>query len=209
MIHAFRHIADKYADIRLVVAGDGDFQLYLSQCRDLQGRVSFLGKVSSSEVEDVYRSAYIGVMPSFHEQCSYTAIEMMRHKIPLIGTDTTGLAEMLDATPELRVSIDEDNMMDEEFTERLVSCLNLLLSDEDAYQRAADAVGKLYEARYKVSDMVHATCGVMESSWDRPDYTVSPDYLKHIDSRMIQLINQCPDIDTDFYGMGGIGVYLT
>ena len=164
MIHAFRHIADKYADIRLVVAGDGDFQLYLSQCRDLQGRVSFLGKVSSSEVEDVYRSAYIGVMPSFHEQCSYTAIEMMRHKIPLIGTDTTGLAEMLDATPELRVSIDEDNMMDEEFTERLVSCLNLLLSDEDAYQRAADAVGKLYEARYKVSDMVHATCGVMESS---------------------------------------------
>ena len=56
--------------------------------------------------------------------------------------------------------------------------------------------------------MVHATCGVMESSWDRPDYTVSPDYLKHIDSRMIQLINQCPDIDTDFYGMGGIGVYL-
>ena len=147
-------------------------------------------------------------MPSFHEQCSYTAIEMMRHKIPLIGTDTTGLAEMLDATPELRVSIDEDNMMDEEFTERLVSCLDLLLSDEDAYQRAADAVGKLYEARYKVSDMVHATCGVMESSWDRPDYTVSPDYLKHIDSRMIQLINQCPDIDTDFYGMGGIGVYL-
>ena len=47
LIHAFRHIADKYADIRLVVAGDGDFQLYLSQCRDLQGRVSFLGKVSS------------------------------------------------------------------------------------------------------------------------------------------------------------------
>ena len=48
----------------------------------------------------------------------------------------------------------------------------------------------------------------MESSWDRPDYTVTPDYLKHIDSSMIQLINQCPDIDTDFYGMGGIGVYL-
>lgn len=168
----------------------------------------FLGKVSSSEVEDVYRSAYIGVMPSFHEQCSYTAIEMMRHKIPLVGTDTTGLAEMLDATPELRVSIDEDNMMEEEFTGRLVSCLDLLLSDVEAYQRAADAVGKLYEARYKGSDMVHATCCVMESSWDRPDYTVSPDYLKHIDSRMIQLINQCPDIDTDFYGMGGIGVYL-
>ena len=42
----------------------------------------------------------------------------------------------------------------------------------------------------------------------RMDYTVSPDYLRHIYSRMMQLVNQRPDIDTDFFGMSGIGVYL-
>ena len=35
LIHAFRHFADIYADIRLVVAGVVDFLLYMSQWRDL------------------------------------------------------------------------------------------------------------------------------------------------------------------------------
>ena len=49
---------------------------------------------------------------------------------------------------------------------------------------------------------------VVLSSFNRKNYTVSPDYYKHIDSRMMQLINQRPDIDTEFFGMSGIGVYL-
>ena len=75
-------------------------------------------KMQNDEVDDVYKFAYIGVMPSFHEQCSYTAIEMMRHGIPIVGTDSTGLAEMLDATPQLRVHIDEDS-----FNERTRICI--------------------------------------------------------------------------------------
>lgn len=49
---------------------------------------------------------------------------------------------------------------------------------------------------------------VVLSSFNRMNYTVSPDYYKHIDSRMMQLVNQRPDIDTEFFGMSGIGVYL-
>ncbi len=208
LINAFKKIAGKYRNIHLVIAGDGDFQRYLSLCRELHERVSFLGKVSSDEVEKLYRTAYIGVMPSFHEQCSYTAIEMMRHGIPLIGTDTTGLAEMFDATPELCVPIDEDGSGEEEIILGIASRMDLLLSDKEAYDRAATAVARLYETRYKASTMIRSTCMTIEDSFNRQDYTVSPDYLKHIDYRMIQLINQCPDIDTDFYGIGGIGVYL-
>lgn len=208
LIGAFRQIAEKHPDVRLTIAGDGDFQLYLSLCRDLQGRVSFLGKVSSDDVEELYQNAHIGVMPSFNEQCSYTVIEMMRHGIPLIGTDTMGLAEMFDDTPELCVHIDEDNPNEEEFIAAIASRMDLLLSDTEAYERAAIAVGRLYETRYKVSAMIHDTCTVIENSFDRQDYMVSADYLKYIDYKMIQLICQCPDIDTDFYGMGGIGVYL-
>ncbi len=208
LIDAFKQIAGKYRDTHLVIAGDGDFQRYLSLCRELHERVSFLGKVSSDEVEKLYRTAYIGVMPSFHEQCSYTAIEMMRHGIPLIGTDTTGLAEMFDATPELCVSIDEDKSDKEEIAIGIASRMDLLLSDKEVYDRAATAVARLYETRYKASTMIRGTCMAIEYSFNRQDYNVSPDYLKHIDYRMIQLINRCPDIDTDFYGIGGIGVYL-
>ena len=208
LILAFEEIASKYPDTRLVVVGDGDFQPYLAQSRKLHGQVSFLGKMQSDEVDEVYKSAYIGVMPSFHEQCSYTAIEMMRHGIPIVGTDSTGLGEMLDATPQLRVHIDEDSFDEEAFVAQIASCMDLLLSDVLIYRQASDAVSRLYEERYQISSMTDGIQQVVLSSFDRSDYTVSPDYFRHLDSRMMQIINQRPDIDTEFFGMSGIGVYL-
>lgn len=208
LITAFEKIANKHLDTNLVIVGDGDFQPYLVQGRKIQGRVIFLGKMQSDEVNEVYNSAYIGVMPSFHEQCSYTAIEMMRHGIPIVGTDSTGLGEMLDGTPQLRVHIDEDSFNEDTFMSQIALRMDLLLSDENTYREASNAVSRLYEKRYKISSMTKGIQQVVLSSFNRKNYTVSPDYFKHIDSRMMQLINQRPDIDTEFFGMSGIGVYL-
>lgn len=208
LMSAFEEIANKHPDTHLVIVGNGDFQPYLAQGRKLQGRVAFLGKMQNNELDEVYQSAYIGVMPSFHEQCSYTAIEMMRHGIPIVGTDSTGLAEMLDATPLLRVHIDEDSFDEDAFMMQIAFRLDLLLSDENAYREASDAVCRLYEKRYKISSMMKGIQKVVLSSFNRMNYLVSPDYYKHIDSCMLQLISQCPDIDTDFFGMSGIGIYL-
>lgn len=208
LISAYGKIVDKHQDTHLVIVGDGDFQQYMEQCRMLQGHVSFLGKMQSCDVDKVYKSAYIGVMPSFHEQCSYTAIEMMRHGIPIIGTDSTGLAEMLDATPELRVHIDEDDFNEDVFVSQIASRMDLLLSDDAAYRLASDAVLKEYEERYTLEAMtlgVQDAVGVLQAN---PLSIVSPDYLPHIDNRMVDLINGHPDIDIDFFGMAGIGIYL-
>lgn len=208
LISAFEKIADRYPNAHLVIAGDGDFQPYLEQSRKMMGRVSFLGRVQSKDLEDVYRSAYIGVIPSFHEQCSYTAIEMMRHGIPIVGTDSTGLAEMLDATPQLRVQINYQNFNENEFESQLTSRMDLLLSDKDEYLVASEAVSRQYGERYKAGAMVDGFLQLIQLSFGREDYAVSRDYLKHMDSRMIQLIDQQPDIDLDFFGLSGIGVYL-
>lgn len=208
LMSAFEEIANKHPDTHLVIVGDGDFQPYLVQGRKLKERVAFLGKMQNDEVDEVYKSAYIGVMPSFHEQCSYTAIEMMRHGIPIVGTDSTGLAEMLDATPHLRVHIDEESFNEDTFVMQIALRLDLLLSDENAYREASNAVCRLYEKRYKISSMTKGIQQVVLSSFNRMNYTVSPDYYKYIDSRMMQLVNQRPDIDTEFFGMSGIGVYL-
>lgn len=208
LIDAFVSIAPKHADANLVIAGDGDFQPYLAQCRSLPNRITFLGKLQSDEVEQWYKTAYIGVMPSFHEQCSYTAIEMMRHGIPVVGTDSTGLAEMLDSTPELRVHINEDEFDEKEFTEEIAKRIDLLLSDEDEYKRASEAVKQLYTERYRVEDMTKGIQTVVRSSFLRQEYVISTDYLKYMDARMMQLVNKHPDIDCDFFGLSGIGIYL-
>lgn len=208
LIMAYEKIADKYKDTYLLIIGDGNFQPYLEQSRRLQGRVSFLGKMKSSEVEKLYRSAFLGVMPSFNEQCCYTVIEMMRHGIPIIGTDSTGLAEMLDATPDLRIHIDEDYFDEDAFVSQLISRLDLLLSDDNAYRHASEAIFKQYKERYTLDTMLSGVHNAVIALHANHSYVVSKDYLPYIDSRMIALVNSQPDIDTDFFGIAGIGIYL-
>lgn len=208
LIDAFTKIVQKHAKAHLVIVGDGAFQPYLSQCHELCGKVSFLGKLKAEEVEQIYQSAYIGVVPSFHEQCSYTVIEMMRHAIPVVGTDSTGLDEMLDATPHLRVHIEEGNFREEDFIEQIATRMDRLLSDEKVHKEASEAVAHLYEKRYKSSTMAAETKKVIKYSLERKGYILSNDFLKHLDFKMERLIDQSPDITTSFFGMSGIGVYL-
>ncbi len=208
LIDAFVRIANIYPDLKLVIVGDGDFQPYMVQSRKLPGRIAFLGKMDKDEIENVYQSAYIGVMPSFHEQCSYTAIEMMRHGIPIVGTDSTGLAEMIDSISEFRVHIDEDNFDEDDFVMQIALRMNLLLSDEMVYQRASDAVRQLYEERYTITAMVKGVQKALLAASTVADGSISSDFLLHIDEYMINLINKHPDMDLDFYGLSGIGCYL-
>lgn len=208
LISAYEKIVDKYPDTHLVIVGDGDFQPYMEQCRTFHEHVSFLGKMQSGDLDKVYESAYIGVMPSFHEQCSYTAIEMMRHGIPFIGTDSTGLAEMLDATPELRVHIDEDDFNEDVFVSQIASRMDMLLSDDTTCHTASDAVLKQYKERYTLEAMTKGVQDAVLALQANSLSVISPDYLPHMDNRMVALINRHPDIDVDFFGMAGIGIYL-
>lgn len=208
LIEAFVRIADAHPDSKLVIVGDGDFQPYLAQSRTLSGRVAFFGKTDKDEIEDIYRSAYIGVIPSFHEQCSYTVIEMMRHGIPVIGTDRIGLAEMLDATPQLRIHVNDEDFNEEDFVAQIASRMDLLLSDNAAYHSLSEAVSRQYEKCYTVAVMTGGVQKALLRILERTGNHVSVDFLPHIDNRMITLINSHSDMDLDFYGLSGIGCYL-
>lgn len=58
--------------------------------------IVFTGLLSYETLENHYNTAHFGVIPSLHEQCSYTAIEMMMHKVPVICSDIDGLHEMFE-----------------------------------------------------------------------------------------------------------------
>lgn len=207
LIDAFEMVASKHADAQLTIIGDGDFHPYMVQSRKLRGRVAFLGKMDNASLEEVYGSAYIGVMPSFHEQCSYTAIEMMRHGIPVIGTDSTGMKEMLDATPYLCVHIDETDFSEKDFVCHIAELLDELLSDAEMYEKSSDAVRRQFQMRYTVNSMMRGVEGSIKRAFAEGTH-VSRDYYHHIDNRMASLIKDRPEMDNDMYGLAGIGVYL-
>ncbi|WP_032559999.1 glycosyltransferase, partial [Bacteroides fragilis] len=106
----------------------------------------FIGKISKQKLYEFYQIADVGVMPSFHEQCSYVAIEMMMHGLPLIITNTTGLSEMIHhQNVECRLILKEDQNELRLSVEELSKCLLKIVTD-DCWARE---VGKLNRCRYK------------------------------------------------------------
>lgn len=127
LLRAFRKIREEFPNTRLLLVGDGNYDRYLPLCSNDLGRIIFTGKVDKKLLSTFYQIADIGVMPSFHEQCSYVAIEMMAYGIPLVGTDTTGLKEMLE--DEYCISVEnaesESELLIDALAKRILAVLSL------------------------------------------------------------------------------------
>ena len=95
-LRAFKTVLNTLPHCRFIIAGNGTFDFHLIECEDIWMNVTWTGLIEKDKLYDLYSIADIGVMPSFHEQCSYVAIEMMMHGLPIIGSTTTGLKEMIE-----------------------------------------------------------------------------------------------------------------
>lgn len=95
LIQAFKKVLEDFPECFLVIAGDGNFGKYIKEADTIWQRVIFTGRLDKDKLYELYQIADLGVMLSFHEQCSYVAIEMLMHGIPLIATDSTGLKEVI------------------------------------------------------------------------------------------------------------------
>jgi glycosyltransferase len=96
LMNAFQLVLTKMSNVRLLIAGNGNYDLCLKNSKNIWSKVVFTGKVEKFQLYEFYQIADIGIMPSFTEQCNYVMIEMMMHGIPIIGTDSSGLREMIE-----------------------------------------------------------------------------------------------------------------
>ena len=205
LIKAFNKLSSEDKNLHLIIVGDGDFPTCMAASNGNWERITFTGKISKEDLKQIYPKIALGILPSFHEQCSYAAIEMMANGIPLIITDSTGLKEMLLECPSFIVPINQENFSEEEFVDTLYHTIHELISDNDRLQEASRLVQKLYQNRYTLSAMGKGYRALLNSV-NRPIFP--KDLLYMIDRRMISLIDSCPDIDVSFFGMTGIGYYL-
>lgn len=95
-IQAFRIVLEHNPNCLFFIVGDGDFDTYMKDCKDIWANIVWTGLIDKTRLYELYTIADIGIMPSFHEQCSYVAIEMMMHGLPIIGSTSTGLYEMIE-----------------------------------------------------------------------------------------------------------------
>lgn len=147
LIKAIEGVLPLESDIRLLVVGDGNFEYYINQGSDISAKITYVGKISKERLYSYYQVADIGVIPSFHEQCSYVAIEMMMFGLPIIGTDSTGLNEMI--LDECKLYIKDK----EPLVNQLSNRLTFLLGDEKVRKRIGVAYRKKYEEEYSFEKM--------------------------------------------------------
>jgi glycosyltransferase, family 2 len=99
LVEAFEKLvaADTTQAYRLLICGRGDYD-WLYKHVHRYGQITLTGNLSKEQLYECYALADVGVVPSYAEQCSYTAIEMMAAKLPIVVTNVGGLSELI--TPE-------------------------------------------------------------------------------------------------------------
>lgn len=96
LMEAFKGVLAVRHDVRLVVAGNGNFQHCMEAADPCWRQVTFTGFLPKEKLYELYAVADVGVVPSIHEEFGYVAAEMLLHKVPLVAHDTTGLREITD-----------------------------------------------------------------------------------------------------------------
>lgn len=163
-IAAFRLLHNKMPGVRLIVAGEGDFQASLKESFTLGTKITFTGRVDWETLSELYSLADVGIMPSTHEQCSYVAIEMMAHGLPLVVTGSTGLAEMIvDGSTGFVVPVLEKETGVEISAERLMESLFEILNNPSLKARMSVNVRQRFLSLYTAERMGGATLSVYKS----------------------------------------------
>ncbi len=98
-IEGFATIAEKYAHVRMIVAGgDGGMMRRLkghAQALSVQHRISFPGYYTKQMAPEMYREADVFLMPSHNEGMSNNVLEALASGLPLLMTPTGGCTELV------------------------------------------------------------------------------------------------------------------
>jgi glycosyltransferase involved in cell wall biosynthesis len=97
-VHAAARVAERMDNVRFVMAGAGDLvpdMIRLVGRLGLDERVEFTGFLRGDEVRRAYEGADVFVMPSVSEPFGLTALEAVRHGVPVVLSKSSGAAEVL------------------------------------------------------------------------------------------------------------------
>lgn len=106
----------------------------LRQLLNISTEVTFVGRKHQNELPNYYNAAEIVILPSHYESFGIVALEAMACGIPVITTDTTGIADLFDKDSLLITSANNPLM--------LADKIKHLLADGNEYQKISREVLK-------------------------------------------------------------------
>lgn len=132
IIKAFNKLSERYPDMQLRLIGEGDIpyaqSLVASHCVD---RVFFTGYLHRHKLlEEIDKSSFC-VLPSYFENFSMAALEVLARKRALIYTDRASGAELIEEGVD-------GMLVDPDDTDQMVEKMSMLVEDEGFRDRLAE-----------------------------------------------------------------------
>jgi glycosyltransferase involved in cell wall biosynthesis len=145
LVEAFKLLATKRSELKLVLVGRPDYFLDLVKKRvrelGIGDRVEFPGFVPDSELDDLYAGASLYVFPSLSEGFGIPPLAAMAHGVPVVAANATCLPEVCGQAAVYFDPLDEHDM---------AQVITSVLDDpakKDALRRAGQAQVKKYSWR--------------------------------------------------------------
>ena len=139
LLRVFERICYKIKNVRLVIVGEvHSLEEFTKLTPTSCSQITYTGLISSERLALWYASADIGIIPSYTEQCSYAALEMMHTPGVVVTTNGWGLDEVFNdknaiIAPIQRKSNEiETKQLEENLYSALIKALTLEEPDLDA-----------------------------------------------------------------------------
>ncbi|MBP2172531.1 glycosyltransferase family 4 protein [Methanococcus voltae] len=163
LIRAFRILADKYKNLKLVLVGEGsqhDYLKSLSENLCCNNNMIFTGFKNGDELKKLYCCADICVVPSIYEPFGLVALESMASETPIVVSNTGGLSEIVNSKNGIKV-------------------------EPKNPKKLAVAISKLLENNEFRNNIINnAKNDLLNYSWDNIAYNTSKVYKKAVKNKL-------------------------
>ncbi|UPS43904.1 glycosyltransferase [Prevotella sp. E15-22] len=109
LVRAFSLLKNDVKKTKLVCAGNYDSGIIKYIDSSIKNDVILLGVIDKNELYAWYKKSDFGIIPSFYEQCSYVAIEMMSFSLPIIALSGMGIKCMFNDNNSYYVENSDSN----------------------------------------------------------------------------------------------------
>ena len=148
LLETFNFLLAKHDKVRLVIIGDGNYERCFKASAPHWSKVVYTGFVDKSTLYQLYSIADIGIVPSYHEEFGYVALEMMMMGLPLIVNNSTGLSELVEKDVNgayISITSDENKVSD------FSNVIEHLISDEKQRRAFVKEGRRAFKQKYELS----------------------------------------------------------
>jgi glycosyltransferase involved in cell wall biosynthesis len=102
LLQSFRKLTKLDDNVELIIVGDGEEKKYIEKYinhHKLHHKIKLIPWLEGQDKSDIYFSSKLFMMPSVSEPFGLTALEAIRHGLPILASTRCGFCDIIPSTP--------------------------------------------------------------------------------------------------------------